>query len=71
MANTYSTQNISTVLVDDIVQALRTVSPYGSVEIYIQNNTVTQITMRNIKKTNPDGHGLQTRPYEKTSINAK
>lgn len=27
---------------------------YGSLEIYVQNNKVTQITVRNIKKTNVD-----------------
>ena len=47
----YSTQNISEALVSEIVHALKTVSTYGSVEIYIQNSVVTQITVRNIKKT--------------------
>lgn len=49
--NTYSTQVISQRLIDEVTQALKTVSPFGSVEIYVQNNTVTQITIRNIKKT--------------------
>ena len=45
-------QAISSSLVEEIVQALRTVGPYGSIEIYIQNSVVTQITLRNIRKTN-------------------
>lgn len=38
-------------LVDDIMGALKKVGPYGSIEIYVQNSSVTQITIRNIKKT--------------------
>ena len=48
----YSTQNISPILLEEIKQALRSVSPYGSVEVYVQDNMVTQITVRSIKKTN-------------------
>lgn len=48
---TYSTNSISETLVDEIRQALKHVSPYGSVEIYVQDSVVTQITVRNIKKT--------------------
>ncbi|KKU82359.1 hypothetical protein A2973_02290 [Candidatus Gottesmanbacteria bacterium RIFCSPLOWO2_01_FULL_49_10] len=47
----YSTKHISQTLLDELVTALKSVSPYGSVEIYVQNSTVTQITVRNIKKT--------------------
>lgn len=47
----YSTNTISETLLEEIKLALRNVSPYGSVEIYVQDNTVTQITVRNIKKT--------------------
>lgn len=47
----YSTHNISDTLLTEIKSALKNVSPYGSVEIYVQDNTVTQITIRNIKKT--------------------
>lgn len=47
----YSTQNISARLIEELKQALRSVSSYGSVEIYIQEGVVTQITVRNIKKT--------------------
>jgi len=36
----------------EIDQLIRQVEGFGSVEIYVQNNVVTQITMRKIKKTN-------------------
>lgn len=49
--NKYSTVSVSKDLVEEIIQALRSVSDYGSLEIYVQNNMVTQITVRNIKKT--------------------
>lgn len=47
----YSTNTISETLLDEITNALKNVSPYGSVEIYVQDSVVTQITVRNIKKT--------------------
>ena len=52
MSTDYSTQNISESLVVEIKSALQSVKDYGSIEIYIQNGVVTQITVRNIKKTN-------------------
>ncbi|HEY5600725.1 MAG TPA: DUF2292 domain-containing protein [Patescibacteria group bacterium] len=50
--NNYSTKRISKVLLGEIITALKRIQGYGSVEIYIQDNQVTQITERNIKKTN-------------------
>ncbi len=47
----FSTQHISPSLIEEIVHALHAVNQYGSVEIYVQNSTVTQITVRNIRKT--------------------
>lgn len=47
----YSTKKISHTLLDEITSALKKVDAYGSVEIYIQNSAVTQITTRSIKKT--------------------
>jgi hypothetical protein len=38
-------------LAQEIESALRLLGGYGSIEIYIQNSVVTQITVRNIKKT--------------------
>ena len=52
MSADYSTQNISESLIVEIKSALQSVKTYGSIEIYIQNGVVTQITVRNIKKTN-------------------
>ena len=52
MSTDYSTQNISERLPTEIKSALQSVKNYGSIEIYIQNGVVTQITIRNIKKTN-------------------
>lgn len=49
--NKYSTVSVSKDLVEEIIQALQSVSDYGSLEIYVQNNMVTQITVRNIRKT--------------------
>lgn len=48
----YSVKKISGSLLTEIKSALKSVKTYGSVEIYIQNSVVTQITVRNIKKTN-------------------
>ena len=49
--NKYSIRVISPDLVEEILQSLKKIDGYGSLEIYIQNQTVTQITVRNIKKT--------------------
>ncbi len=45
----FSTQHISPQLVSQIIEAIRN-KAYGSVEIYISNYTVTQITERVINK---------------------
>jgi len=47
-----SRQKISHSVVEEITSALKSVRHFGSVEIYIQKGVVTQITVRNIKKTN-------------------
>lgn len=47
----YSTKTISDKLFQEIKEALLGLD-YGSVEIYVTNNEVTQITRRHIKKTN-------------------
>ncbi|OGG23645.1 hypothetical protein A3A79_00355 [Candidatus Gottesmanbacteria bacterium RIFCSPLOWO2_01_FULL_43_11b] len=46
-----STQKITPQLLSEIEAALHLVRNYGSIEIYVQNSIVTQITVRNIKKT--------------------
>ena len=54
MSKDNSVKKISQELVDEIITSLQTAAPYGSVEIYVQNNSITQVTVRKIKKTN--GH---------------
>jgi hypothetical protein len=63
----YSTHLVSQPLIDEIVYALQTVHAYGSIEIYVQNSTVTQITVRNIKKTSMSIEP-STRDKSKTTI---
>lgn len=48
----YSTKRISKTLLAEIKDSLKSIKNFGSVELYVQNNVVTQITTRNIKKTN-------------------
>lgn len=50
--NDHSTKKIDPQLLTDIVDALKNIRGWGSVEIYVQNFKVVQITERNIKKTN-------------------
>ena len=52
----YSTKRVSDVLLEEIKQALKNIRGWGSVEIYVQDYKITQITERNIKKTN---HNLE------------
>lgn len=47
----YSTKRISKALLTEVADAIKKAGEYGSVELYIQDNSVTQITIRNIKKT--------------------
>lgn len=47
--NEFSTQNISPTLISQIVEALRN-KGWGSIEIYIENHQVVQITERKITK---------------------
>lgn len=46
----YSTKEVTSQLLEEIKNALQSVS-YGSIEIYIADDNVTQITTRTIKKT--------------------
>ncbi|CAN5169815.1 hypothetical protein BH09PAT1_BH09PAT1_0570 [soil metagenome] len=47
----YSTRQVSQELVNEIVEALGNIRGWGSIEIYVQNHEVVQITERNIRKT--------------------
>jgi len=46
-----SSPKISPKLIEEIIQAINNIRGWGSVEIYIQNYSVVQITERNIRKT--------------------
>lgn len=48
----FSTKRVRDDLLEEIKLALKNIRGWGSVEIYVQNFRVTQITERNIKKTN-------------------
>lgn len=47
----YSTKRVSKTLLRNIKEALKSIDSYGSVELFVQDNIVTQITTRNITKT--------------------
>jgi hypothetical protein len=47
----YSTKKVTQSLIEELKQALKSVKGWGSLEIIIQDNKVTQISVRNIKKT--------------------
>lgn len=47
----YSTKRISKDLLDEIIEALKNIRGFGSIEIIVQDYKVVQITERNIKKT--------------------
>jgi len=51
-----SNPKLNSQLIDELLQALEELGGWGSVEVYVQNGKVTQITKRAIKKTN---HSLE------------
>lgn len=57
----YSTDKPSTELMSDIREAIQSVKSYGSIELYVQDGVVTQITVRNIKKTTGPRNLTRTR----------
>lgn len=66
----YSTQKISTNLIEEIKKALQSVS-YGSIEIYVQDKTVTQISIRSIKKTSFNLRASSTILEDETATHTK
>lgn len=50
----HSTKRITVQLIEEMKQALKSIDGYGSVEIIVQDNKVTQISVRNIRKTRHD-----------------
>lgn len=55
MPDNYSTKKVSGKLKDELLQSIQSIKGWGSVEIFIQNYEVTQITEKKIKKTNHTG----------------
>jgi hypothetical protein len=47
----YSVKTVNDKLIQEIIQALKNIRGWGSVEIQIQDFKVIQITERNIRKT--------------------
>ena len=54
----YSTKQITDKLLSDVKSALQNLE-YGSVELYVVNSEVTQISTRQIKKTNINIHAAK------------
>ncbi len=50
MSDLYSTKEVSKKLKDDILDSIQSIKGWGTVEICVQNYTVTQITEKTIKK---------------------
>ena len=56
--NTYSTQNVSPYLLEELKRQLESISGFGSLEVYVQAGKVTQISTRHIRKTSvTNGNG--------------
>lgn len=47
----YTVNKVSQKLLKDIKSSLESIEGWGSMEVYVQDGVVTQITVRNIKKT--------------------
>ena len=58
----YSTKDIDNELMNEIIDALKNIRGWGSVEIFVQDFKVVQITERNIKKA------IHVRDSEKIGI---
>lgn len=57
MNDSYSTQNVSPFLLEELKRAIESVSDYGSIEVYVQGGQVTQISTRHIRKTKASTNG--------------
>ena len=44
---------------------------YGSIELFVQDGEVTQVTVRRIKKTGPSNHSKVNYQKEENSISSK
>ncbi len=56
----YSTKDVNKELLGEIVEALKNIRGWGSVEIFVQDFKVVQITERNIKKTSQLQNAVKT-----------
>ena len=56
----YSTKDVNNELLGEIVEALKNIRGWGSVEIFVQDFKVVQITERNIKKTSQIQSAVKT-----------
>lgn len=56
----YSTKKINEKLVLEVVEALKNIRGWGSVEIYVQDYEVVQITERNIRKTKSEQSSVKS-----------
>jgi hypothetical protein len=56
----YSTKDVNQELLGEIVEALKNIRGWGSVEIFVQDFKVVQITERNIKKTTQVQNAVKT-----------
>lgn len=50
MAANNTKQTISSKVLQEIIESLQNIKGWGSIEIFVQNYTVTQITEKNISK---------------------
>lgn len=57
----YSSEKVSRTLLAEIKNSLASLEGWGSVELFVQDGTVTQITVRKIKKTLSNIKGKNTR----------
>jgi hypothetical protein len=55
-----STKEVNKELLGEIVEALKNIRGWGSVEIFVQDFKVVQIIERNIKKTNQVQNSVKT-----------
>jgi hypothetical protein len=55
-----STKEVNKELLGEIVEALKNIRGWGSVEIFVQDFKVVQIIERNIKKTNQVQNAVKT-----------
>jgi hypothetical protein len=55
-----STKEVNKELLGEIIEALKNIRGWGSVEIFVQDFKVVQIIERNIKKTNQVQNAVKT-----------